>query len=76
MTINDIDIRIGKILMNTAKSQKFLSNITILKVVETKTTVFVLSKVGDGEKLIRARPTIYSVFQEKDKREGNSNPLS
>ncbi len=66
--ISDIDIEIGKILMNTAKSQKFLSNITILKVVETRTTVFVLSKVGDGVKLIRAAPSINSVFSAKDKR--------
>lgn len=66
--ISDIDIEVGKILMNTAKSQKFLSNITVLKIVETKTTVFVLSKVGDGAKLLRAAPTISSVFNQKDKR--------
>ena len=66
--ISDIDINIGKILMNTAKSKKFLSNITILKVVETQTTVFVISKVGDGEKLLRAAPVITSAFNDKDKR--------
>ncbi|MCE7735104.1 MAG: hypothetical protein GPJ54_09520 [Candidatus Heimdallarchaeota archaeon] len=66
--ISDIDIEIGKILMNTAKSQKFLSNITILKIVETQRTVFVISKVGDVEKLLRAASAINSVFSQKDKR--------
>ncbi|MFV2014500.1 MAG: hypothetical protein ACC656_03665, partial [Candidatus Heimdallarchaeota archaeon] len=66
--ITDIDIDVGQILMNTAKSQKFLSNITILNIVETKNTVFLISKVGEREKLLRAYPTIIAKFNEKDKR--------
>jgi hypothetical protein len=67
--ISDIDIDFGKILMNTAKSQKFLSNITILQIVETEHQIFIITNIEDKRKLQRAGVSLMSSFKGVDNRD-------
>jgi hypothetical protein len=67
--ITDIDIDFGKILMNVAKSQKFLSNITVLKIVETEHAIFIITNIEDKIKLQRSGDTLLSNFKGLDNRD-------
>jgi hypothetical protein len=66
--ITDIDIDFGKVLMNVAKSQRFLSDITVNKMIETTNKIFLIVKKGDREKCERAKSELDSQFAAVDKR--------
>ena len=67
--ISDIDIDFGKILMNVAKSQRFLSNVTVTKMVETKNKVFVIVSKGDKQKFLQAGDHLTKQFSTVDSRD-------
>ncbi len=67
--ISDIDIDVGKVLMKIAKSQKFLSNISIFNIIETDSTILLVTAPGDSEKLERAKEFVARSLAEVDKRE-------
>lgn len=68
-TISDIDIDVGKVLMKIAKSQKFLSNISLFRIIETDSTILLITGPGDTEKLERAKDFVAKSLGEVDKRE-------
>ncbi|OLS23046.1 MAG: hypothetical protein HeimC2_27860 [Candidatus Heimdallarchaeota archaeon LC_2] len=67
--ISDIDIDVGKVLMKVAKSQKFLSNISIYNIIETESTIIIITAPGDKEKLDRAGSFLLNNLAEIDKRD-------
>lgn len=66
--ISDIDIAVGKALLAVAKSQRFLSNITLERIVTTQDSVVLIVKKGDKEKLDRAGNHLLERLQAVDKR--------
>jgi hypothetical protein len=54
--------------MNVAKSQRFLSNITVTKMVETKSKVFMIVNKGDKQKLLQAGDHLIQQFSNADAR--------
>ena len=52
--IDKIDVDLGKAFLNVAKTQRFLSDITIYKIVETANRVYIVVKKGEAAKLYRA----------------------
>ena len=56
--ISDLDIEFGKVMMNITKSLRFLSDVTIEKIIETTKTVFVVVKKGEKEKFDRAKDNL------------------
>ena len=66
--IADIDIDFGKILMDAAKSHKFLSKITVNNIIETKNRIILIVKKGDKEKFLRAKKYLSSQFSKVDER--------
>lgn len=66
--ITDLDIEIGKELMNLTKSVKYLSNITLLKIILTSDLVYLIVGKGDKEKLERARDQLLPKLHKIDKR--------
>ena len=52
--IGDIDIKVGKSLLAASKSQRFLSDITLLNIVTTDESIILTLKKGDKEKIERA----------------------
>lgn len=67
--ISDIDIDVGKVLMKIAKSQKFLANISIFNIIETESTVLLVTAPGDTEKIVRAKEFVLKSLAEVDNRE-------
>ena len=64
----DIDIEIGNILLNVAKSQKYLSNLSLSNIIETKHTIYLVVKSNDVGQLIRAGDHLLDQLKEyKDK---------
>jgi hypothetical protein len=52
--ISQIDIDVGNTLLNIAKSQRFLSDITVLRIIETSKSIYIITKKGDAIKLEQA----------------------
>ena len=50
--VGQIDIEIGNILLNVAKSQKYLSKLTLTNIIETKKSVYLVVETG-GVKLLK-----------------------
>ena len=63
-----IDIEIGNILLNVAKSQKYLSKLSLTNIIETKKTIYLVVKKGDVERLKHAGDHLEKQLKEyKDK---------
>ncbi|MCY3410805.1 MAG: hypothetical protein INQ03_04120 [Candidatus Heimdallarchaeota archaeon] len=60
--ITEIDVEFGKILMNLAKSNKFLSDLTVLKIIETEEHIFIMVKKGQLDKLLRVNAQLMEHF--------------
>lgn len=56
--ISEFDIELGNVLMNLAKSNKYLNDLTVLKLVETDLHVFVIVQKGQIAKVKRAENQI------------------
>ena len=66
--ISEIDISVGKTLINIAKSQKFLANITVNTIVETEETVYIIVSASDKEKIMTAYDFVAGQLATIDKR--------
>lgn len=61
--ISEFDIELGNVLMNLAKSNKYLNDLTVLKLVETDLHVFVIVQKGQIAKVKRAENQIFAKLE-------------
>lgn len=61
--ISEFDIEMGNVLMNLAKSNKYLNDLTVLKLVETDLHVFVIVQKGQIAKVKRAENQIFAKLE-------------
>lgn len=61
--ISEFDIELGNVLMNLAKSNKYLHDLTVLKLVETDLHVFVIVQKGQIAKVKRAENQIFAKLE-------------
>ncbi len=66
--ISEFDMELGLILMNLAKSNKYLNDLTILNIVETSNNVFIMVKKGQIEKMEKAHDQIIEQLGSLEKR--------
>jgi len=52
--VSELDIEISNILLNSAKSQKYLNSISVTNIIETSNTIYIIVKAGDLKPLLRA----------------------
>lgn len=61
--ISEFDIELGNVLMNLAKSNKYLHDLTVLKLVETDMHVFVIVQKGQIDKVKKAEKQIFAKLE-------------
>ena len=61
--ISEFDIELGNVLMSLAKSNKYLNDLVVLRLVETDEHVFVIVKKGQIDKLRRAEDQIFAKLE-------------
>lgn len=66
--ITDVDITLGRILMNLAKTNKYLNDLTVLRIVETDRNIFIMVKKDQVEKMEKAEKLIKDALDKSENR--------
>ena len=66
--VSEFDVTFGNILMNLAKSNKYLNDLTVTKIVPTEKNIFVIVKKGHLSKVDKAEEQIMEKLGRNERR--------